>query len=83
MGYGMGHHGRVSFDTINHGHLRELLKRRVRDGVIVRLIGKWLNAGVMEEGIHTNPETGAPQGGVLSPLISNVFLHYVLDQWFD
>jgi group II intron reverse transcriptase/maturase len=74
---------RKFFDTINHGHLRELLKQRVRDGVIVRLIGKWLNAGVLEEGVHTNPETGAPQGGVLSPLISNVFLHYVLDQWFD
>ena len=74
---------RKFFDTINHGHLRDLLKRRVRDGVIVHLIGKWLNAGVLEEGIHTNPETGAPQGGVLSPLISNVFLHYVLDQWFE
>jgi RNA-directed DNA polymerase len=74
---------RKFFDTINHGHLRELLKRRVRDGVIVRLIGKWLNAGVLEDGAHTTPEHGAPQGGVLSPLISNLFLHYVLDQWFD
>jgi RNA-directed DNA polymerase len=71
------------FDTIDHGHLRELLRRRVRDGVILRLIGKWLNAGVLEDGVHTTPEHGAPQGGVLSPLISNVFLHYVLDQWFD
>lgn len=60
-----------------------MLKRRVRDGVILRLIGKWLNAGVLEDGVHTTPEHGAPQGGVLSPLISNVFLHYVLDQWFD
>ena len=58
---------RKFFDTIDHGHLREFLKRRVRDGVIVRLIGKWLNAGVMEEGVHTTPETGAPQGGVLTP----------------
>ncbi len=74
---------RKFFDTIDHGHFREFLKRRVRDGVIVRLIGKWLNAGVMEEGVHTTPETGAPQGGVLSPLLSNLFLHYVLDQWFD
>jgi group II intron reverse transcriptase/maturase len=74
---------RKFFDTIHHGHFRDLLKRRVRDGVIVRLVGKWLNAGVMEKGVHTIPETGAPQGGVLSPLISNVFLHYVLDQWFD
>ena len=58
---------RKFFDTIDHGHLREFLKRRVRDGVIVRLIGIWLNAGVMEEGVHTTPETGAPQGGVLTP----------------
>ena len=74
---------RKFFDTIDHGHLREFLKRRVRDGVILRLIGKWLNAGVLEEGIHTTPELGAPQGGVLSPLLSNLFLHYVLDQWFE
>jgi group II intron reverse transcriptase/maturase len=73
---------RKFFDTINHGHLREFLKRRVRDGVILRLIGKWLNAGVLEEGVHTTPEFGAPQGGVLSPLLSNLFLHYVLDEWF-
>jgi group II intron reverse transcriptase/maturase len=74
---------RKFFDTIDHGHLREFLKRRVRDGVILRLIGKWLNAGVLEEGVHTTPELGAPQGGVLSPLLSNLFLHYVLDQWFE
>jgi RNA-directed DNA polymerase len=74
---------RKFFDTIDHGHLREFLKRRVRDGVIVRLIGKWLNAGVLEDGVHTTPERGAPQGGVLSPLLSNLFLHYVLDQWFE
>ena len=58
---------RKFFDTIDHGHLREFLKRRVRDGVIVRLIGKWLNAGVLEDGVHTTPELGAPQGGVISP----------------
>jgi RNA-directed DNA polymerase len=74
---------RKFFDTIDHGHLREFLKRRVRDGVILRLIGKWLNAGVLEDGVHTTPEHGAPQGGVLSPLLSNLFLHYVLDEWFD
>ncbi len=74
---------RKFFDTINHGDLREFLKRRVRDGVILRLIGKWLNAGVLEDGVHTTPEHGVPQGGVLSPLTSNLFLHYVLDQWFD
>jgi RNA-directed DNA polymerase len=74
---------RKFFDTIDHGQLREFLKRRVRDGVILRLIGKWLNAGVLEDGVHTTPDQGAPQGGVLSPLLSNMFLHYVLDQWFE
>ena len=74
---------RKFFDTIDHGHLRELLKRRVRDGVLLRLIGKWLNAGVLEDGCVTHPETGSPQGGVVSPMLSNVFLHYVLDDWFE
>src|SRR5271169_737345 len=73
---------RKFFDTIDHGHLREFLKRRVRDGVILRLIGKWLNAGVLEEGVLTVPEEGTPQGGVISPLLANIFLHYVLDEWF-
>ena len=74
---------RKFFDTIDHGHLRELLKRRVRDGVILRLIGKWLNAGVLEEGVLTIPDDGTPQGGVISPLLANIFLHYVLDEWFE
>ena len=73
---------RKFFDTIDHGHLREFLKRRVRDGVILRLIGKWLNAGVLEKGVITTPEEGTPQGGVISPLLANIFLHYVLDEWF-
>jgi len=58
---------RKFFDTIEHGHLRELLKRRVHDGVLLRLIGKWLNAGVLEEGKLTFPEAGTPQGGVVTP----------------
>ena len=74
---------RKFFDTIDHGHLRDLLKRRVRDGVLLRLIGKWLNAGVLEDGCVTHPEAGSPQGGVVSPMLSNVFLHYVLDEWFE
>jgi RNA-directed DNA polymerase len=74
---------RKFFDTIHHGHLRELLKRWVRDGVLLQLIGKWLNAGVLEEGCITHPETGSPQGGVVSPMLSNVFLHSVLDEWFE
>ena len=74
---------RKFFDTIGHGHLRDFLKRRIRDGVLLRLIGKWLNAGVLEDGCVTHPEMGSPQGGVVSPMLSNVFLHYVLDEWFE
>ena len=58
---------RKFFDTIDHGHLREFLKRRVRDGVILRLIGKWLNAGVLEEGVHTTPEHGSHKAGLSRP----------------
>ena len=74
---------RKFFDTLDHAHLRELLRQRVRDGVVLRLIGKWLSAGVMEGGAVTYPSTGSPQGGVISPLLSNVYLHYVLDEWFE
>jgi RNA-directed DNA polymerase len=74
---------RKFFDTLDHAHLRELLRRRVRDGVLLRLIGKWLNAGVLEEGVRTTPDAGTPQGGVISPLLANVYLHYVLDVWFE
>jgi RNA-directed DNA polymerase len=74
---------RKFFDTLDHAHLREFLKRRVRDGVLTRLIGKWLQAGVLEEGTVTYPEAGSPQGGVISPVLSNMFLHYVLDDWFE
>ena len=71
------------FDTLDHGHLREFLRQRVRDGVLLRLIGKWLNAGVMEAGCIASSDTGTPQGGVISPLLANVFLHEVLDKWFE
>jgi RNA-directed DNA polymerase len=74
---------RKFFDTLDHAHLRELVQRRVRDGVLTRLIGKWLKAGVMEEEIVTYPESGTPQGGVISPLLANIYLHYVLDVWFE
>jgi group II intron reverse transcriptase/maturase len=70
------------FDTLESSYLRSFLQHRVRDGVITRLIGKWLNAGVLEEGRLYYPEAGTPQGGSVSPLLSNVYLHYVLDQWF-
>src|ERR1043166_7525885 len=55
---------RKFFDTLEHAHLREFVKRRVRDGVLLRLIGKWLQAGVREDGTVTYPEAGSPQGGV-------------------
>jgi RNA-directed DNA polymerase len=74
---------RKFFDTIDHGHLREFLQRRVRDGVLLRLIGKWLKAGVLEEGALSYPDEGTPQGGVISPLLANIYLHYVLDEWFE
>jgi group II intron reverse transcriptase/maturase len=73
---------RKYFDSIDHEHLRGVLSQRVRDGVVMRLIGKWLNAGVMEDGALQHPEMGAPQGGVISPLLANIFLHVVLDVWF-
>jgi len=74
---------RKFFDTLDHAHLRELLRQRIRDGVLLRLIGKWLNAGVLEDGNLTFPDEGSPQGGVISPLLANVYLHYVLDVWFE
>lgn len=74
---------RKFFDNLDHGHLRAFLQLRVRDGVLLRLIGKWLKAGVMEDGSVSYPDAGSPQGGVVSPLLSNVFLHYVLDLWFE
>ena len=71
------------FDTLDHGHLRRFLDRRVRDGVLRRAIDKWLKAGVLEHGSVTYPELGTPQGGVASPLLANVYLHEVLDVWFE
>ena len=71
------------FDTLDHQHLRAILAQRVRDGVLTRLIGKWLNAGVLEGRALSYPESGTPQGGVISPLLANIYLHEVLDQWFE
>jgi group II intron reverse transcriptase/maturase len=71
------------FDELDHGQLRSFLDQRVRDGVLRRTIDKWLKAGVMEEGRLSHPESGTPQGGVISPLLANVYLHEVLDTWFE
>jgi group II intron reverse transcriptase/maturase len=69
------------FDTINHAWLMEFLKRRIADPRMLRLIRKWLRAGVSEDGEWSRTEVGTPQGSVISPLLSNIYLHYVLDQW--
>src|SRR5512143_2955551 len=71
------------FDSLDHGHLRSFLDQRVRDGVLRRTIDKWLKAGVMEDGAVSFPDSGSPQGGVISPLLANVYLHEVLDDWFE
>jgi group II intron reverse transcriptase/maturase len=71
------------FDNIDHRHLKDMIRKRVNDGGIIKLIGKWLNAGVMEDNRIHYPTSGTPQGGVISPLLSNIFLHYVLDEWFS
>lgn len=70
------------FDNLDHSQLRDLLDQRVLDGVIRRTINKWLKAGVLEEGNLSFPEAGTPQGGVISPLLANVYLHVVVDRWF-
>jgi RNA-directed DNA polymerase len=74
---------RKYFDSISHRHLRAFLDLRVTDGVIRRMIDKWLKAGVMENGQLRQSTEGSPQGGVISPLLSNIFLHHVLDEWFE
>ena len=73
---------RKFFDRLSHSHLRDIVRQRVRDGVITRLIDKWLKAGVLEAGEWTSTEAGTPQGGVISPLLANIYLHEVLDKWF-
>lgn len=74
---------RKFFDTLDHVRLQEIVRHRVADGVITRLIGKWLNAGVVEFGAISRPDAGTPQGGVISPLLANIYLHEVLDVWFE
>lgn len=70
------------FDTLDRAKLRELLGQRVADGVVVRLVGKWLHAGVLDGEILSHSDTGTPQGGVLSPLLANIYLHEALDRWW-
>jgi len=71
------------FGSISHGLLREFIACRVKDGVIRKMIDKWLKAGILENGQVIYPKEGTPQGGIVSPLLSNIYLHYVLDEWFS
>lgn len=71
------------FDTIDHGWMVKFIEHRIADRRVVRHIKKWLNAGVLEDGQWKKAEEGTPQGGSISPLLANVYLHYVLDQWAD
>jgi group II intron reverse transcriptase/maturase len=71
------------FDTVGHTELKGMLNQRVGDGVIRRLVSKWLHAGVWEAGQISHPQQGTPQGGVISPMLSNIYLHEVLDRWFE
>ena len=71
------------FDNIDKEHLMEMIGRRIADPRVLRLIRKWLNAGVIEDGEWSETEKGTPQGSAISPLLANVYLHYVLDQWTE
>lgn len=71
------------FDTVNWEWLRKFVRHRINDGGLVRLLNKWLKAGVMENGVVTHMSEGVPQGGPVSPVLSNIYLHYALDLWFE
>jgi RNA-directed DNA polymerase len=71
------------FDALSHEWLVKFVEHRIADQRLVRQLRKWLNAGVLEDGRHTYPEVGSPQGGSISPVLANVYLHYVLDLWAD
>jgi group II intron reverse transcriptase/maturase len=71
------------FEEMDKGVLRRFLEHRMKDRSMLRLIAKWLHAGVLEDGVVSHPETGTPQGGVISPILSNVYLHYALDLWAE
>ncbi len=71
------------FGSIDHGQLREFLDHRVKDGKVRKMLDKWLKAGILEDGTLSYPKEGTPQGGIVSPLLSNISLHYVLDEWFS
>ncbi|HED0876553.1 TPA: group II intron reverse transcriptase/maturase, partial [Campylobacter jejuni] len=71
------------FDNVDHKWMMEFLKHRISDPNFLRLIGRFLKAGYLEEGKRYQSELGTPQGGVVSPILANIYLHYVLDLWFE
>jgi RNA-directed DNA polymerase len=89
----IAHQGKVSwileadvvsfFDSLDRTQLKEMLQIRVADGSLMRLIGKCLHVGVLDGSEYAEPDTGAAQGSVLSPILGNIYLHYVLDLWFE
>jgi retron-type reverse transcriptase len=72
---------RAFFDHVDHSWLVQMFEQRIADCSLIRLIEKWLKAGVMEEGEVMHPATGTPQGGVISPILANIYLHFVMDNW--
>jgi len=71
------------FDTIDHQYMVEMLERRINDRALIGLIRKWLRAGILQpDGVVEYPERGTPQGSIISPILANIYLHYVLDRWF-
>ena len=74
---------RSFFDNIDHELLMAMLSKKIDDQPFLRLIRKWLKAGILDEGKVIDPVTGTPQGGIISPILANIYLHYVLDEWFE
>jgi group II intron reverse transcriptase/maturase len=71
------------FDHVSHAHLVRFLEHRIADPKLLRIVQRFLKAGIMEDGVFTASEEGTPQGGLVSPVLSNIYLHYVLDLWFE
>jgi group II intron reverse transcriptase/maturase len=71
------------FDHVSHDHLMRFLEHRIADPNFLRIVRRFLKAGIMEDGLFTASDEGTPQGGLVSPVLANIYLHYVLDLWFE